>query len=161
MATYVPTNWKTGDVITATKLNNMETGIADASALANGALQTSGGTVNGTLQVNNGVSFFIQNEVAAGRSGFIGYNAVARPSARRIFSYFEDEESAQSFDISKMQGGILFLTDNSGNLEQININVNTSNPGDNYSSSFGLSISEDNLVWKGKRILTTDDLSSV
>lgn len=38
MATYDPTNWKTGDVITATRLNNMETGIA-------GALQTSGGTM--------------------------------------------------------------------------------------------------------------------
>lgn len=35
-ATYVPTDWEAGDVITATKLNNMETGIA-------GALQTSGG----------------------------------------------------------------------------------------------------------------------
>ena len=42
MATYVPTNWKTGDVITATKLNNMETGIA-------GALQTSGGTMTGNI----------------------------------------------------------------------------------------------------------------
>lgn len=42
MATYVPTDWETGDVITATKLNNMETGIA-------GALQTSGGTMTGNI----------------------------------------------------------------------------------------------------------------
>ena len=42
MATYIPTNWETGDVITATKLNNMETGIA-------GALQTSGGTMTGNI----------------------------------------------------------------------------------------------------------------
>lgn len=41
MATYVPTDWETDDVITATKLNNMETGIA-------GALQTSGGTMTGS-----------------------------------------------------------------------------------------------------------------
>ena len=45
MATYVPTNWKTGDVITATRLNNMETGIA-------GALQTSGGTMTGPLNMS-------------------------------------------------------------------------------------------------------------
>lgn len=45
MATYVPTNWKTGDVITATKLNNMETGIA-------GALQTSGGTMTGDITMS-------------------------------------------------------------------------------------------------------------
>ena len=47
MATYVPTNWKTGDVITATKLNNMETGIA-------GALQTSGGTMTGDIMMSGG-----------------------------------------------------------------------------------------------------------
>ena len=45
MATYVPTNWKTGDVITATKLNNMETGIS-------GALQTSGGTMTGNITMS-------------------------------------------------------------------------------------------------------------
>ena len=49
MATYVPTNWKTGDVITATKLNNMETGIA-------GALQTSGGTMTGDITMSKGTS---------------------------------------------------------------------------------------------------------
>ena len=49
MATYVPTNWKTGDVITATKLNNMETGIA-------GALQTSGGTMTGNITMSEGTS---------------------------------------------------------------------------------------------------------
>lgn len=57
MATYDPTNWKTGDVITATKLNNMETGIAGASALANGALQTSGGTMTGNLIMDNSVIY--------------------------------------------------------------------------------------------------------
>lgn len=45
MATYDPTNWKTGDVITATKLNNMETGIV-------GALQTSGGTMTGNITMS-------------------------------------------------------------------------------------------------------------
>ena len=45
MATYVPTNWETGDVITAMKLNNMETGIA-------GALQTSGGTMTGNITMS-------------------------------------------------------------------------------------------------------------
>lgn len=57
MATYVPTNWKTGDVITATKLNNMENGIANASESANGALQTSGGTMTGKLIMDNSVIY--------------------------------------------------------------------------------------------------------
>lgn len=48
MATYDSTNWKTGDVITATKLNNMETGIA-------GALQTSGGTMTGNIAMSGDV----------------------------------------------------------------------------------------------------------
>lgn len=50
MAIYVPTNWKTGDVITATKLNNMETGIA-------GALQTSGGTMTGNITMSGDAEF--------------------------------------------------------------------------------------------------------
>ena len=59
MATYVPTNWKTGDVITATKLNNMETGIA-------GALQTSGGTMTGDITMGrdallNGIATIAQS----------------------------------------------------------------------------------------------------
>lgn len=49
MATYVPTNWKTGDVITAAKLNNMETGIS-------GALQTSGGTMTGNITMGKDVN---------------------------------------------------------------------------------------------------------
>lgn len=47
MATYVPTNWETGDVITATKLNNMEAGI-------DGALQTSGGIMTGNITMSRG-----------------------------------------------------------------------------------------------------------
>lgn len=57
MATYDPTNWKTGDVITAMKLNNMENGIANASESANGALQTSGGTMTGNLIMDNSVIY--------------------------------------------------------------------------------------------------------
>lgn len=49
MATYDPTNWETGDVITATRLNNMEAGIS-------GALQTSGGTMTGDITMSKGTS---------------------------------------------------------------------------------------------------------
>jgi hypothetical protein len=34
---YTPTEWKTGDVITADKLNNMESGIADAGSGGSGS----------------------------------------------------------------------------------------------------------------------------
>lgn len=30
---YTPTNWKTGDVVTSSKLNNIETGITDANSM--------------------------------------------------------------------------------------------------------------------------------
>lgn len=35
---YTPSNWKTGDIITADKLNNIETGVKDASTIADGAI---------------------------------------------------------------------------------------------------------------------------
>lgn len=47
-ATYVPTNWKTGDVITATKLNNMENGISDASNVLNSRSILKYTTLNGS-----------------------------------------------------------------------------------------------------------------
>ena len=34
--TYTPTEWKTGDVVTAEKLNKMEQGIADNSSAGGG-----------------------------------------------------------------------------------------------------------------------------
>lgn len=49
MATYDPTNWETGDIITAAKLNNMETGIDNANTTANNALPLSGGTMTGNI----------------------------------------------------------------------------------------------------------------
>lgn len=35
---YVPTNWQTGDTITADKLNNIETGVKDASTIDDGTI---------------------------------------------------------------------------------------------------------------------------
>lgn len=58
MATYDPTNWKTGDVITATKLNNMETGINNANTTANNALPLSGGTMQGDILASESRSVF-------------------------------------------------------------------------------------------------------
>ena len=48
MASYDPTNWKTGDVITATKLNNMEDGISDASNVLNSRSILKYTTLNGS-----------------------------------------------------------------------------------------------------------------
>lgn len=59
MATYDPTNWETGDIITAAKLNNMETGIDNANTTANNALPLSGGTMTGNINFTtsgNGVT---------------------------------------------------------------------------------------------------------
>ena len=58
MATYVPTNWKTGDVITATRLNNMETGIDNANTTANNALPLSGGKMQGNILASESRSVF-------------------------------------------------------------------------------------------------------
>ena len=58
MATYVPTNWETGDIITAAKLNNMETGIDNANTTANNALPLSGGTMQGNILASESRSVF-------------------------------------------------------------------------------------------------------
>lgn len=47
---YTPTDWKTGDVITADKLNNMESGIANAGKQF--AIEASGSTDSLTANKN-------------------------------------------------------------------------------------------------------------
>lgn len=39
---YTPTNWKSGDVVTSAKLNNIEQGIANATLLVNATQSDSG-----------------------------------------------------------------------------------------------------------------------
>ena len=57
MANYVPTNWKTGDIITATKLNNMEDGILDVSDVLNSNLNGSSfnSSTNSGIYHGNGI----------------------------------------------------------------------------------------------------------
>ena len=60
MATYVPTDWETGDVITATKLNNMEDGISDASNVLNSNSILKYTTLNGSSfnsSTNSGIYY--------------------------------------------------------------------------------------------------------
>lgn len=60
MATYVPTNWETGDIITATKLNNMENGISDASNVLNSNSILKYISLNGSSfnsQTNSGIYY--------------------------------------------------------------------------------------------------------
>ena len=64
---YTPTDWKTGDVITAEKLNNMESGIVDATDVKYFDFDV----VDGNLQTNVSVS-----EVASMYNA--GYLCVAR-----------------------------------------------------------------------------------
>lgn len=51
---YIPTEWQTGDIVTAEKLNNMENGISAASASGGGLLVTMtwGGVSTATLDKN-------------------------------------------------------------------------------------------------------------
>lgn len=65
---YTPTNWVTGDTITATKLNNMEQGIANA-----------GGGVSGLITDTNDALDKTYNEIndmiSAGVLPYIKYNS--------------------------------------------------------------------------------------
>lgn len=47
---YVKTTWANGDIITATKLNNMETGISNNDT----AIATSASISSGTISFKNG-----------------------------------------------------------------------------------------------------------
>ena len=47
---YIPTNWKTGDVVTSEKLNHIEDGIANSeSVLVVGGVSVREGSITGTL----------------------------------------------------------------------------------------------------------------
>lgn len=61
---YTPTNWVTGDTVTATKLNKMEQGIANAGGVS-GLVTDTSGTLNKTYteiseMVSQGVLPFIK-----------------------------------------------------------------------------------------------------
>lgn len=59
---YVKTVWATGDVVTATKLNNAENGIEATAIVADAALPKAGGTMTGALIAPLGVDdVFAQN----------------------------------------------------------------------------------------------------
>lgn len=49
---YVKTVWATGDVITATKLNNAENGIEATAIVADAALPKAGGTMSGDIEID-------------------------------------------------------------------------------------------------------------
>ena len=116
MATYVPTNWKTGDVITATKLNNMETGIA-------GALQTSGGTMTGNITMSGDAELI--GNASTSTSNFIiretpsDFNDIVDPG-----TYYVNKSIAnQPFESNKF-AIVLRITSTSTTIVQIAIPSN-------------------------------------
>ena len=69
---YTPTNWVTGNTITATKLNKMEQGIADAGGGASGLCTVTNDTMDKsysdllTLLSAGVIPFYIHNPDASG-----------------------------------------------------------------------------------------------
>lgn len=66
---YTPTEWQTGDTITAEKLNKLENGVADSSGSGgDGNIFTIHYTIDGTFSVTSDKTYTeIQTAVAAGK----------------------------------------------------------------------------------------------
>ena len=82
---YTPTNWQTGDVVTAQKLNNMENGIMKGEPLwltlnedeTTGTLSIQGATLDEAIQfANNGGAVYLKSPVpnASDLTSFKVYN---------------------------------------------------------------------------------------
>ena len=51
---YTPTNWKSGDTVTSTKLNKIEQGVSDATTAAEGAITAPSSPTTGQYLKWNG-----------------------------------------------------------------------------------------------------------
>ena len=66
---YTPTEWATGDIVTAEKLNNMESGISAASASGGGLLVTITVTQSGGELAVSNVSETVNDICVAASAG--------------------------------------------------------------------------------------------
>ena len=120
---YMPTNWATGDVITAEKLNHMENGIEALEVVLNITMDSLG------VHVSNASSSIscqsIYNALNAGKRIIVNVNETTPNGpyshyGKLFYSNYDNDEDAYfaqfSFDF---KGGICLLTfkDNGNNIE--------------------------------------------
>lgn len=94
--TYTKTNWQTGDVITAEKLNKLENGVEDASGGGSGGIMLIGVTIDEerSCLVLNKTYKEIKDAMSSGIVPIIAMNPVDNPTWHRyyyepIYSYYE------------------------------------------------------------------------
>lgn len=93
---YEPTNWKTGDVVTSTKLNHMEQGIADAGQMMvvridpdTGALQSTWQEIYDALKA--GVFVYTNEYFKEDETAFYSYNYIITQAGLADGVYYVDE----------------------------------------------------------------------
>ena len=101
---YIPTEWQTGDIVTAEKLNNMESGISAASASGGGLVVTMTVSQSGGEWTVSNVServMDIYSAASAGTPVFADIVGFAASTSHMIvplaYYYYDGEEYAVSF----------------------------------------------------------------
>lgn len=93
---YEPTNWKTGDVVTSTKLNNMEQGIAGAGQMTVVGIDPETVTMQSTWQeiydaLKAGVFVYVNDYSEEGETSFTARNYIIAQAGRAGDTYYVDE----------------------------------------------------------------------
>lgn len=115
---YVPTNWKTGDTITADKLNNIENGIASSGGGGGGGaliLEPEATETDMNLKTSYNV---IKNAFLSGKNIILSFSVEAQGRQLYIYSHFmitASQEMIQGDDsMAVLSGNFLYqgLTEN-------------------------------------------------
>ena len=103
---YTPTEWKTGDIVTSTKLNKLEQGVANAGALVVNVTETDNGdsTVTFTCDKTAGEMYAACPNVL-----FVLTNGLGASFVMLIDRYFFDEDTGYEFAVTNAGAEQLFL----------------------------------------------------
>ena len=112
---YTPTEWKSGDVITSEKLNNLEQGVADASGGGGGALVIDL-EVTGSAMTLNKTWQEIFNTISGGTFAF-----VRNVDTDDIMLYNLEEIYIDNGSYGVSAGGITLLTDSADGYPSFNM----------------------------------------
>ncbi len=102
---YEPTTWKSGDVVTSSKLNKMEQGIANAGGGGGGGASAlvvtdTGGTLDHTWQeIHDAAPLAVLDKGAAGiDGGYVWLKIIAEQGGKYVSAFGNDFYLADSAD---------------------------------------------------------------
>ena len=114
---YIPTEWQTGDIVTAEKLNNMESGISAASA-SGGGLQIIEVTMSNQGVVSCGKSY---NELCAyiesGKSLLFSFDFEGSGSGYGTLDQLYYSASTEGYTLAVYLDSTYYLTAESADAE--------------------------------------------